>query len=120
MKETINKILFNHKTGANAELPEFTNQPSLAFCLTMDLIGYISFAVPFLGEASDLIWAPLSGLIFFKAFGGTKGKYGGLFAFAEEALPFLDFIPTFSLMWAYQRLFAKKPLSKKVIDIKPA
>ena len=119
MKEIIQNFLFKNKGEKGAEIPSFTSQPSLAFCVAMDLFGYLSFTVPFLGEASDLIWAPLSGLLFYKAFGGSKGKFGGLFAFAEEALPFTDFIPTFTLMWAYQYFFYKKTKAE-VIDIKPA
>ncbi len=33
-------------------------QPSLLFCILMDAIGYASFALPVLGEASDIVWAP--------------------------------------------------------------
>ena len=46
----------------------------------MDLLGYASFAVPFFGEFFDLIWAPISGLIYWKTFGGAKGFLGGGFA----------------------------------------
>jgi len=70
----------------------------------MDAIGYASYTVPFLGEAGDLLWAPLSALIFYKAFGGRKGVLGGLFNFAEELLPFTDFIPSFTIAWLLQRL----------------
>jgi hypothetical protein len=76
--------------------------PSLAFCLLMDLAGYASYALPVLGEFSDIIWAPVSAFIFFKTFGGWKGAFGGLFNFAEELFPGLDFIPTFTITWAWQ------------------
>lgn len=74
-------------------------QPSLLICIIMDAIGYASYAIPFLGEFSDIIWAPLSGLIFYKLFGGWKGAMGGVFNFIEELLPGLDFIPSFTIMW---------------------
>lgn len=77
-------------------------QPSLIFCLLMDFIGYASFTIPLLGEFSDLIWAPISALIYYKSFGGWKGALGGMFNFAEEILPFSDFIPTFTLTWIWQ------------------
>lgn len=80
---------------------------SLIFCLLMDFIGYASYALPILGEFSDIIWAPISALIFFRTFGGWKGAFGGLFNFVEEILPGLDFIPSFTIMWLWQRL--KKP-----------
>jgi len=75
-------------------------QPSLAFCLIMDFIGYSTYALPLIGEFADVIWAPISATIYFMAWGGKKGALGGLFNFAEELLPFLDFIPTFTITWA--------------------
>jgi len=76
--------------------------PSLILCIILDIIGYASFAIPGLGELSDVVWAPISGMIFYKMFGGAKGAFGGIFSFVEEILPFTDFIPTFSIMWVWQ------------------
>lgn len=77
-------------------------QPSLIFCILMDLIGYATYAVPVLGELGDIIWAPMSALIFFAIFGSWKGVLGGLFNFIEELLPGTDFIPSFTIMWFIQ------------------
>ena len=77
-------------------------RPSLLLCLVMDAVGYASFALPALGEFTDILWAPLSAYIFYKAFGGKKGAFGGIFNFVEEILPFTDFVPTFTIMWVYQ------------------
>jgi hypothetical protein len=82
-------------------------QSSLLFCVLMDAIGYATYAVPFLGEFADVIWAPISAFIFFKTFGGWKGAFGGVFSFVEELLPGTDFIPTFTIMWAWQNLMTK-------------
>ena len=79
-------------------------QPSLIFCILMDLVGYASYSIPVLGEISDLIWAPISGIIFFLTFGGWKGALGGMFDFAEELLPGTDFIPSFTIMWLLQHI----------------
>jgi hypothetical protein len=76
--------------------------PSLLLCIFMDAIGYASFAIPGLGEISDVVFAPISAIIFYKMFGGWKGAFGGIFNFAEEILPFTDFIPTFTIMWVWQ------------------
>ena len=76
----------------------------------MDLIGYATYAVPLLGEFGDIIWAPISALIFYKTFGGWKGAFGGMFNFIEELLPGFDFIPSFTIMWFMQH--AKKPQIK--------
>jgi len=83
--------------------------PSLVFCIAMDLVGYASFALPGLGEFSDIIWAPVSAFIFFKTFGGWKGILGGAFNFVEELLPGFDFIPSFTIAWFMQRSRQLKP-----------
>jgi hypothetical protein len=77
-------------------------EPSLIFCILMDLIGYATYAVPVIGELGDIIWAPLSALIFFATFGSWKGVLGGMFNFIEELLPGTDFIPSFTIMWFIQ------------------
>jgi hypothetical protein len=76
-------------------------QPSLLFCLVMDAVGYATYALPLFGEFGDLIWAPVSALIFFRTFGGWKGAFGSVFNFAEELLPWTDFVPSFTIMWAW-------------------
>ena len=81
----------------------FGRQPSLLFCITMDLIGYASYGIPILGEISDIFWAPLSAIIFFLSFGGWKGALGGIGNLVEEILPGTDFIPSFTIMWLLQR-----------------
>lgn len=84
-------------------------QPSLLLCIAMDAIGYATFAIPFLGEFGDIVWAPISAFIYYKTFGGVKGAVGGIFNFAEEILPFTDFIPTFTITWAWQYFSKKQP-----------
>jgi hypothetical protein len=86
---------------------KMNKQPSLVFCVFMDLIGYATFALPGIGEFADILWAPVSAFIFFKTFGGWKGAFGGLFNFAEEILPGTDFLPTFTITWLWQ-YFASK------------
>ena len=81
----------------------YRRQPSLLFCILMDMIGYASYAVPFFGEFADIIWAPLSAIIFFAGFGGWKGALGGIGNFIEELLPGTDFIPSFTIMWFLQQ-----------------
>jgi hypothetical protein len=91
---------------------------SLIFCLLMDFIGYASYALPILGEFGDIIWAPISALIFFRTFGGWKGAFGGLFNFVEEILPGLDFIPSFTIMWLWQRMTKPQQSIKPIRTIK--
>ncbi|MDI3318573.1 hypothetical protein [Pinibacter soli] len=87
-----------------------TKNPSLIFCILMDLIGCTSYLLPGAGEFIDIIWAPISAFIFYRAFGGWKGAFGGLFNFVEEAFPGLDFIPTFTIVWIWNYATRKKAL----------
>ena len=86
--------------------------PSLIFCILMDLIGYASYSIPFIGEIADIVWAPLSALIFFFTFGGWKGALGGVGNFVEELLPGTDFIPSFTIMWFTQRSQRRNPIAR--------
>lgn len=79
--------------------------PSLGMCLIMDIIGSATIMIPFLGE---IIWAPISAIIFWRMFGFNKGFFGGIFSFIEELIPGLDFIPTFTIMWFIQYVRRKK------------
>ncbi len=81
---------------------------SLIFCIIMDLMGYATYAVPFFGELADVVWAPVSAIIFYVTFGGWRGAVGGFFNFIEEFLPGTDFIPSFTLMWLWQNVSNKK------------
>lgn len=73
--------------------------PSLLFCILMDAVGYLSFAIPGVGELIDVAWAPISAAIFARTFGGKQGMVGGIFNFIEELMPGMDFIPSFTIMW---------------------
>jgi uncharacterized YccA/Bax inhibitor family protein len=79
--------------------------PSLPLCLVMDFIGSAVIVIPVLGE---LIWAPISAIIFWRMFGFNKGFLGGIFSFIEELIPGIDFIPTFTIMWIIQYAKRKK------------
>jgi len=67
----------------------------LIISIAMDAIGMIPIPM------FDFIWAPITGFIMTKLYKGNKGKIAGFISFIEEILPFLDVIPTFTLMWMY-------------------
>ena len=69
----------------------------LILSLVCDGLGYVSFIFP----PFDIIWAPLSAYIMTKMYKGREGKVAAAVTFIEEALPFFDVVPTFSLMWLY-------------------
>ena len=81
----------------------------LLLSVLFDGVGMLSFVIPFVGEFSDVVWAPLSAFIMFKMYKGTEGKIGGLVSFVEEAGVFgTDFLPTFTLTWIYKYLLKKR------------
>lgn len=80
----------------------------LALGLLFDAIGMLSFTIPFLGEFSDIVWAPIAALLMSRMYKGVVGKVAGIFAFLEEILPFTDVIPSFTLTWIYVYLIKNK------------
>lgn len=80
----------------------------LIYGILFDLIGMLSYIVPAFAEITDVIWAPISGFILFYMYKGTVGKVAGIIGFIEEALPFVDFIPTFTLTWIYEYKIKKQ------------
>ena len=71
----------------------------LVLCLLLDAVGTISFAIPLIGEFSDIIWAPIAAIVSYKMFGEKRGKYTALATFTEEILPLTDIIPSFTIFW---------------------
>ncbi len=69
--------------------------------LLFDVIGMISIVFP----PIDFVWAPLSAYLMMKMYKGNIGKIGGLISFVEEAVPGLDFFPSFTLIWLYVYVF---------------
>lgn len=81
----------------------------LLLSIVFDGIGMLSFLLPFLGEFSDVVWAPLSAFLVYRMFKGTAGKIAGVISFIEEVGVFgTDFLPTFTLMWIYKYLIKKE------------
>lgn len=81
---------------------------NLILGIVFDSIGMLSFSIPFLGEFSDVIWAPMAGFLMTWMYKGTVGKVGGIFTFLEEIIPFTDFIPSFTMTWIYYYLIKKE------------
>ena len=86
----------------------------LVLSILLDAIGYVSFIIPGVGEFSDAVWAPLSAWIMIKLYKGTVGKVAGFISFVEEALPGVDVIPTFTLMWCYEQFFTGNKKEKSL------
>jgi hypothetical protein len=82
--------------------------PSLALCIVLDIIGMATYLIPALGEFGDIIWAPISGFIFYKLFGGRFGVIGGVLNFLEEIIPWTDIIPSFTIAYFIRKNAAEK------------
>lgn len=79
------------------KLENASKYKKLALSLIFDAFGYISLIFP----PFDFVWAPLAGYLMTKLYKGKQGKIAGIIVFVEEALPWLDVVPTFTLMWIY-------------------
>ena len=88
-------------------LENLSKNKKLILGLILDAIGMIPLI--------DLVWAPASGYIMTKLYKGKSGKIAGVITFIEEALPFLDFIPTFTLMWLYTFVFSSEKNHEETI-----
>lgn len=88
-------------------------------CLLLDCVGYLSYAIPVLGELTDVLWAPASAFVFILLFGRKRfGLSGAVFSFIEEGFPGIDFIPTFTIAWtinSIQTLYGGPVLQKSSI-----
>ena len=71
--------------------------------IVFDLIGMLSIIFP----PIDFIWAPASAFIMIKMYKGNVGKAAGIISFIEEAIPGLDFFPSFTLTWLYVYVLKK-------------
>ncbi len=79
---------------------------NLLLGLLFDAIGMLSFAIPGIGEFSDVIWAPLAAWLMTRMYKGKAGQAAGAIAFVEELVPGMDIIPTFTIMWLYTYVFS--------------
>jgi len=66
-----------------------------------DGLGMVSLVFP----PFDFLWAPLSAYLMTRLYKGRAGKVAAVVSFVEEALPWLDIVPSFTLMWIYTYLF---------------
>ena len=89
---------------------------NLFLSLLYDAIGMLSFVVPFIGDFSDIIWAPIAAWLMTRMYKGKIGKVAGVVTFIEEIIPGLDIVPSFTIMWFYHYVF-KKDVTKTTIEV---
>lgn len=77
-------------------------QPQLDFqklllCLLIDVLGTASELIPFVGDVSDVIYAPIAALALRSLYGNSNVIFA--LEFAEEFLPFTDILPLATICW---------------------
>eukprot|EP00904_Undaria_pinnatifida_P005862 jgi/Undpi1/2405/HiC_scaffold_13.g05786.m1 len=82
--------------GQGSGTQQLSRQAKLAISVLIDLIGMSSFALPGIGETTDIGWAPISSALILYLYGNNI--FAGL-AFVEEILPGFDIIPTATIAW---------------------
>lgn len=90
-----------------------SKRKKLLLGILFDLMGLVSYAFPLF----DIVWAPLAAYLMIQLYPGKKGRVAALVAFVEEALPLVDIIPTFTLMWLYTFVFSRKKTKTPVSSI---
>ncbi|MGY5353393.1 hypothetical protein [Wenyingzhuangia sp. IMCC45467] len=80
----------------------------LLVSIVLDIVGMLPFFVPGVGEVVDVIWAPLSAYLMMKIYQNKVSKYTAVIGFIEEALPFTDVFPTFTITWLLSLWLDKK------------
>lgn len=71
--------------------------------LAIDALGMATYLIPALGEATDVIIAPIVSILIYAVHRTTFGAIAG---FLEEIIPFTDIIPSATIIWFY-RYFLK-------------
>lgn len=84
---------------------EETKKSALLQSLAIDAISMASYAVPWLGEGTDVIVAPLLAFWIWRLHGSWTATTIGFF---EELLPFTDIVPTAILTWWYRFVLREK------------
>jgi hypothetical protein len=82
----------------------------LLICIAIDVIGTSSELVPILGELTDVVSAPIAGLVLRSLFGGSNILF--FLEFTEEILPFTDILPLATMCWVIDTFFGDTDLAK--------
>ena len=98
----------NQVNAVPVENTSSNRKAKLIMSIVFDAIGMLSYAVPLLAEVTDVVWAPISGMLLVAMYKGSTGKIAGMVSFLEEILPGVDFIPTFTLTWIYTYIIKKE------------
>lgn len=91
--QKINKSISNERKSSVVQ-PDFQK---LLLCIVIDTLGTASELVPFVGEISDVIYAPIAALALRSLYGNSNVIFA--MEFVEEFLPFTDILPLATICW---------------------
>jgi len=86
--------------------PDFVK---LLACIAIDIVGSSSELIPVLGEVTDIVWAPIAGILLRQLYGSNLLL--GL-EFLEEILPLTDVLPLCTLCWVVDTFFGDSQVAK--------
>lgn len=91
----------------------------LIVSLTIDFIGSSSYLLPFVGEFSDVSWAPIQTILLMAMYDRTSPSLKYI-SFIEEIMPFTDVLPSGTLGWVrrYSPSILEESLKKIPDNIK--
>lgn len=86
--------------------------------IALDVLGMASYGIPFFAELTDLIFAPIYGLLIFIMYRRRtlSGLAGGIVGTIEEWFPGTDVMPTATIMWIYTYIFTRNKTLRKFVE----
>jgi hypothetical protein len=91
--EKISNSISNERKSSVVQ-PDFQK---LLLCVVIDTLGTASELIPFIGEISDVLYAPIAALALRSLYGNSNVIFA--LEFAEEFLPFTDILPLATICW---------------------
>jgi len=99
---------YREKVGSvNLITPDYGK---LIFCLILDTLGTSSEFIPFVGELTDVAYAPFAAIALRSLFQGSNIVFA--LEFVEEILPFTDILPLATICWVVETYYASSDLAR--------
>ena len=93
----------------NNYIYKYTYYTTSLHSLIIDFVGDTSFLLPGIGEAEDIVAAPLEALLIGKLF---DSNFVTFVEFAKEILPGTDILPVATIAWFLENVFDDSDLAK--------
>lgn len=92
----------------------------LSISVVLDILGMVTYMLPFLGELGDTVFGPFYGIAIFIMYRSKviSAAAGGVIGTIEELLPATDVLPTATIMWIYTYIFKKDSTLKLFVEEK--